>query len=143
MTFGEFLKESLNMSKLAFISDTDIDGHHFIALHPDNTKSTIGGLALPKSLRKDKSNPTNPLYPHNLSDNNVVGHLLLSTEVDTLGYYVPLSVFVTGDFRRQGIATALYKYAKSLGFKIKPSPVLTADGKKLKRSLLDRGIYDI
>lgn len=51
------------------------------------------------------------------------------------GKFYSNMTFVNKDYRRKGISTALYKYAKSLGFDIKPSEVQTDKGKEFSESI--------
>lgn len=58
----------------------------------------------------------------------------------TNGEWVPHGVQVVPDFRRQGVATALYNYAeKVLNIKIKPSSSQTDDGAEFWKSRNQKG----
>ena len=70
-------------------------------------------------------------------DEQFVGDLHL---VYTNGEWVPYGVQVVPDFRRQGVATALYDYAEQvLNVKIKPSSSQTDDGAEFWKSRNQKG----
>ena len=48
--------------------------------------------------------------------------------------WIAENVYVAPEFRRQGVATLMYQYAKSLGFDIQPSETQTSDGNQMWQS---------
>jgi GNAT superfamily N-acetyltransferase len=57
---------------------------------------------------------------------------------DRDGVWQADNVYVAPEFRRQGVATLMYQYAKSLGYDIQPSKTQTSDGSQMWQSLSDR-----
>jgi len=55
---------------------------------------------------------------------------------DTDGKYYSNNIFINQNFRRKGIASALYKYAQEIGLEIKPSKIQTEMGEKFSQSRL-------
>lgn len=62
-------------------------------------------------------------------DGKTVGHGVYSTEHEEMRH-----VEVHPDYRRRGVATAIYKHLHKHGWKTKPSGTLTSQGKKMWNS---------
>lgn len=49
---------------------------------------------------------------------------------------------VDKDYQRQGIASEVYKFVKKLGYDVKPSSMLTPQGKEMWRGFQDKGVLN-
>lgn len=50
--------------------------------------------------------------------------------------------YVDKDYQRQGIASAVYKFVKDLGFDVQPSAMQSPDGKAMWQSFKDKGVLN-